>query len=351
MRSERLLVRRLLTPIIALALVVVPSYSWLRAGHVPGKYVNRCQALIFEDDAAAADLVLLGASRTGFGLDKNLIDLRLSVNGEHRTEKIVLLGNAESDSNMALRTYLRERGAPKSLGIEILITRTGGDSAPPRLSAALTNRSYALFGASAYAGYLGALIDREVVGLADVYARSHMPSPAKFFFEHLQIGFDNAYRNPDQAFDPMGHCARTVLPVWGPVAAAPYTDSTPQPTEKKIAGLKKQSERYGRINVDSRRAEGEIAVMRDMAKIARDAGVRNVFFYYFPSFGEAADVIDLERLSELVPSAGIFDARTVLSDPAKPGLDLQFQDRAHLTKYAAYEVTVAFVDFLEGLGR
>jgi hypothetical protein len=52
----------------------------------------------------------------------------------------------------------------------------------------------------------------------------------------------------------------------------------------------------------------------------------------------------------LVPEAGLFDARSVLRDPSKPGLDLQFQDRAHLTKYAAYEVTVAFTDFLKGLG-
>ncbi|MFM7744209.1 MAG: hypothetical protein ACKO8T_00925 [Actinomycetota bacterium] len=351
MRSERFLVRRLVVPIITLGLIVVPSYSWLRAGHVPGKYVNRCQAQVFEDGAPAAELLLIGASRTGFGIDDDLVDLRLSATEPHRTEKIVLLGNAESDANMALRTYLRERGAPRNLGIEILITRTTGDSAPARFGADLTNRSYALFGADAYSGYLGALVDRDVIGLADVYARSHLPSPAKFFFEHLQIGFDNAYRNIDQAVDPLGHCTRTVLPVWGPVAAAPYTDATPQPTQRKLERLARESERYVPINVDSRRASGEIAAMRDMVKIARSAGVRNVFFYYFPSFGEPANVIDLQRVSQLVPGAGMFDARPVVSDPNKPGLDLQFQDRAHLTKYGAYEVTDAFVDFLEGLKK
>lgn len=351
MRSRKLLVRRLVVPVIALALIVVPSYRWLRAGHVPGKYVNRCQAKIFEDDAPPADLLLIGASRTGFGIDENLVDLRLAGDHEHRTEKIVLLGNAESDANMALRTYLRQRGAPESLGIEILITRTAGDSAPPRLSAALTNRSYALFGAKAYAGYLDALVDRDVVGVSDVYARSHMPSPVKFFFEHLQIGLDNAFRNIDQVLDPLGDCTRTVLPVWGPVAAAPYTDATPQPTQRKLDRLARESERYVPINVDSRRAYGEIAALRDMVKLARSAGVRNVFFYYFPSFGEPADVIDLRRVSELVPGAAMFDARPVVSDPTKPGLDLQFQDRAHLTKYGAYEVTVAFSEFLADLDR
>ncbi|MFM7411421.1 MAG: hypothetical protein ACKO3L_11600, partial [Actinomycetota bacterium] len=115
--------------------------------------------------------------------------------------------------------------------------------------------------------------------------------------------------------------------------------------------LARESERYVPINVDSRRASGEIAAMRDMVKIARSAGVRNVFFYYFPSFGEPANVIDLQRVSQLVPGAGMFDARPVVSDPNKPGLDLQFQDRAHLTKYGAYEVTDAFVDFLEGLKK
>ena len=349
MRSRKLLVRRLVVPIIALALIVVPSYSWLRAGHVPGKYVNRCQARIFEDDTPAVDLLLVGASRTGFGIDENLVDLRLSGDSKHRTDKIVLLGNAESDANMALRTYLRERGAPKTLGIELLLTRTANPAGPPRIGASLTNRSYALFGADAYSGYLGSLIDRKVVGLSDVYVRSHLPSPVKFFFDHLQIGIDNAYRNLDQAIDPLDDCSRTVLPVWGPVAAAPYTDATPRPSDRKIANLTKDAARYVPIDLDSRSTSGELAVMQDMVKIARDAGVENVFLYYFPSFGEPADVIDLQRVSELVPSTAMFDARPVVSDPAKPGLDLQFQDRAHLTKYGAYEVTVAFSEFLWNL--
>ena len=351
MRSRRLLVRRLVIPIFILALVLVPSYSWLRAGHVPGKYVNRCQAKIFEENAPAADLLLIGASRTGFGIDNDLVDLRLSGTSAHRTEKIVLLGNADSDSNMALRTYFRDRGVPDSLGIELLITRTAGGSAPPRSSAALTNRSYALFGADVYSGYLDALIERDVLGLSDVYLRSYFPSPAKFFFEHLQIGLDNAFRNIDQAIDPLGDCARTVLPVWGPVAAAPYTDATPQPTQRKIDTLTREVARYVPVDLDSSRAAGEIAVMRDMLKIAREAGVRNVFFYYFPSFGETTDLIDLRRVSELVPGAEMFDARPILEDPAKPGLNLQFQDRAHLTKYGAYEVTVGFIEFLTSLGQ
>ena len=349
MRSERLVVRRLVVPVLALALIVVPSYNWLRAGRVPGKYVNRCQALVFESDAPPADLLLIGASRTGFGIDEQIVDLRMSTDVDHRTEKIVLLGNAESDANMALRTYLRERGAPKVLGIEILITRTVGDSAPARFGAALTNRSYALFGADAYAGYLGSLRDADVVSRGDVYFRSHLPSPVKFFFDHLQIGFDNAFRNIERAIDPLTDCSRTVLPVWGPVAAAPYTDATPRPSDRKIENLKKEVARYLPIDLDSRRASGEIAAMRDMVRIAREAGVEKVFFHYFPSFGESSEMIDLARLSEMIPESAMFDSRPVVGDPTKPGLDLQYQDRAHLTKYGAYEVTVAFVDFLKGL--
>jgi len=79
--------------------------------------------------------------------------------------------------------------------------------------------------------------------------------------------------------------------------------------------------------------------------------VRNVFFYYFPSFGETTDLIDLRRVSELVPGAEMFDARPILEDPAKPGLNLQYQDRAHLTKYGAYEVTVGIIEFLTSLGQ
>lgn len=346
MRSSKQILRRLVIPPIALALILVPSYSWLRAGRVPGKYYKKCQAAIFEDNARPADLLLIGASRTGFGVDNDLIDLTIAPAGDFTTEKIVLLGNAESDSSMALRTYLRERGTPRSLGIEMMITRTGGESMPGRYGAALTDRSYALFGAGAYSGYLGGLVDNGVVGLSDVYVRSHFPSPINFFFKHLQVGFDNAYRTPGEAFNPMRDCSRPILPVWYPVASAPYTDATPQPSEAKLERLRDDSARYIKIDVDSRRATGEIAAMRDMVKIAKDAGVETVFFYYFPSYGEGPNVIDLDRLGELLPQAEIFDARPVLNDPKKPGLNLQFQDRAHLTKYAAYEVSEAFAEFL-----
>jgi hypothetical protein len=334
-------------PPLALALIIVPSYNWSRAGRVPGKYYKKCQAAVFETKAPPADLLLIGASRTGFGVDNDLIDLTIDPTGGFTTEKIVLLGNAESDSSMALRTYLRERGAPRSLGIEMMITRTGGESMPGRYGAALTNRSYALFGADAYKGYLDGLIDNGVVGLGDVYVRSHFVSPINFFFKHLQVGFDNAYRTPGEAINPMRDCSRPVLPVWYPVASAPYTDTTPWPNEAKLKMLRDDSSRYIKINVDSRRAAGEIAAMRDMAKVAKDAGVETVFFYYFPSFGEGSDVIDLDRLGQKLPEAEIFDARPVLNDPNKPGLNLQYRDRAHLTKYAAYEVSRAFATFLQ----
>ena len=349
--SRRYAVRRVLVPVMVLALIFVPSYSWLRAGRVPGRYFKRCQAEIFERKAPAADLLLIGASRTGFGIDENMVDLRLSANDEHRTEKLVLLGNADSDSYMALDTYLRERGVPESLGIEVLITRVGGDTAPARYGASLTNRSYALFGARAYSDYLSKLIDSGVLTRADVYARSYFPSPLKFLFEHLQVGFDNSLRDLGRTIDPLDDCDRPVLPVWGPVAAAPYNDATPRPSERKLENLRKEIARYVKVDLDSRRASGEIAVMRDMVNVAKKAGVKHVFFYYFPSFGETADVIDLDRIAELIPGVGMFDARPIISDPNKPGLDLQYKDRAHLTKYAAYEVTSGFVDFMKGLGR
>jgi hypothetical protein len=336
---------------LVLALVFVPSYSWLRAGRVPGRYVNRCQAVVFEDDAPPAEVLLIGASRTGFGIDDDIVDRAMSPEGEHRTEKIVLLGNADSDSNLALRTYLRERGAPKMLGIEVVITRVAGETMAARYGASLTNRSYALFGADAYDGYLSALIDNGVLDHSDVYARSHFPSPLKFFFEHLQVGFDNAFRELDRALDPLDDCERTVLPVWEPVAAAPFTDAAPRPSDRKIANLNKEIERYVDVDVDSRRASGELAVMRDMVKIAREAGVEKIFLYYFPSWGETPDMIDLGRVAELVPTDGMFDVRPIISDPSKPGLDLQYRDRAHLTQYAAYEVTAGFIDFLKELTK
>ena len=310
-------------------------------------YAERCQALVFEDKAPPADLLLIGASRTGYGFDDELIDRQLKADKTHRTDKIVLLGNAESDANLALRTYVRDRGAPDVLGIEILLSRTAGGSVAPRYGAALTNRSYALFGADVYSDYLGALRDSGVLGMGDVYLRSHFPSPLHFFFDHLQIGFDNALRSPKDAIKPLDECDPVLLPHWAPVNAVPYTSAAPQPSQRMIDNLNKEIERYIEVDLGSPRAAGEIAVMQDMVDVARRAGVKKVFFYYFPSFGETKNMLDLTRLGELVAGAEMFDLRPVVFNPEKPGLDLQFRDRAHLTKFAAYETTMALLELIK----
>jgi hypothetical protein len=340
------LVRRVLIPLLTLCLIAVPAFSWLRPGRVPGAYVNRCQGDQLRNGKPPADLVLLGASRTGFGIDERILDVNVPDERIASTEKLVLLGSSEADANLGFRSYVRNRGVPKTLGIELQFSRFRGENAPKRQAFSLTNRSYALFGARDYADYLGSMSDDGEIPWTDVYVRSKMDSPMAFFMKHLEVGVDYALRDPVRAANPFEGCDRQVLDVWGPVAAAPYTNETPKPSEKSLTSMAKNAQRYIPINLSSSRAQGEAAVLRNLVEFARDRGVENIFFYYFPSFAEETLAIDFGALAEIFPGTDVLDFRQLLWDASRPELRLQFTDSAHLNKYGAYEVTKKMVDYL-----
>lgn len=339
-------VRRVVIPVLALCVIMVPAFNWLRPGRVPGEYVNRCQGEQLRSGKPPADLVLLGASRTGFGIDEQILNLNVADDRVATTEKVVLLGSSEADANLGFRSYVRNRGVPKILGVELQYSRFRGANAPKRQAINLTNRSYALFGVRDYADYLGSMADDGQVPWTDVYLRSRMDSPLSFFMKHLEIGVEHALREPARTVRPFEGCDRQVLSVWGPVAAAPYTDETPDPPEKLLKSMARNAERYQPIDLDTSRAQGETAVLRNLVDFARGQGVREIFFYYFPSFGEETLAIDFAQVAQTFPGVPVVDFRSVLWDDARPGLRLQFKDSAHLNTYGAYEVTRKLIDYV-----
>jgi hypothetical protein len=339
-------VRRVLIPIVVLLVIVVPALNWLRPGRVPGAYFERCQGEQLRNGKPPADLVLLGASRTGFGIDEQLLDRDIPDGRAVSTEKVVLLGSSEADANLGLRSYMRSRGVPKILGIELQYSRFRGENAPKQQAITLTNRSYALFGVRDYAGYLRSMGEDGEISWTDTYVRSRMSSPASFFMKHLEIGVEHALRDPAQALKPFEDCDRRTLSVWDPVAATPYTEETPDPPQKRLASMEKNAERYQSINLASTRAQGETVVLRNLVDFAREQGVGEIFFYYFPSFGEDTPGIDFAEVEAEFPGIEILDFREALWDDSRPGLRLQFKDSAHVNSYGAYEVTKKMIEYV-----
>ena len=202
-----------------------------------------------------------------------------------------------------------------------------------------------------YADYLGSMADDGEIPWTDVYVRSRMDSPLSFFMKHLEIGVEHALREPMQTLRPFEECERQVLSVWGPVAATPYTDETPVPPEKLLKSMERNAERYRPIDLATSRAQGETSVLRNLVDFARQKGVEQIFFYYFPSFGEETIGIDFAQVAAEFPGIDVLDFRSVLWDDTRPGLRLQFRDSAHLNTYGAYEVTKKMVDyFVTGQG-
>jgi hypothetical protein len=339
-------VRRVLIPILALCMIIVPAFNWLRPGRVPGAYFERCQGEQLRNGKPPADLVLLGASRTGFGIDEQILDRDIPDERAASTEKVVLLGSSEADANLGLRSYVHNRGVPKILGIELQYSRFRGADAPKQQAISLTNRSYALFGVRDYADYLGSMADDGEISWTDTYVRSRMNSPASFFMKHLEIGVEHALRDPAQALRPFEDCDRRSLSVWEPVDAMPYSAETPDPPQKLLDSMERNAERYRPIKLASSRAQGETAVLRNLVEFARGQGVEEIFFYYFPSFGEDTLGIDFAEVEAEFPGVEILDFRSVLWDDSRPGLRLQFRDSAHVNTYGAYEVTKKMIDYV-----
>lgn len=88
----------------------------------PASALSRCNYLLSESSAPAADVLIVGSSRTGVALDPLAIQTMLSfgVDGpEPRIERIAVGHNPLRLNHFLLENYLQNRGAPKALVMEL----------------------------------------------------------------------------------------------------------------------------------------------------------------------------------------------------------------------------------------
>lgn len=342
-------VRLIVIPVVLLAAIIVPSLRVLQSAQVEGIQGRLwCQTYMMKTRGAASDVLFLGASRTGAGVDTIIVEQHLV--GDLKTaEKGVLTGGSEYDRDLFYRTYTKYRGVPRVLALQLSIDRRAAPAEPLEWP---TVRTFKLFDTDVQASLMTSLRSRGEVSFFDTYVRSRYISEPAFFLERLNVGTDFALRDPSRAWSPEDECGWGTKPVknkWVLGNSSPYVEG------KTKVVPKNQQERWAKnvariepMDPDHAYTKSEIALMHDLIDTAYSDGVERVVLFYLPSAGESRDLIDLKWFAAEFPEVTIMDGRTVLVDDARPGLRWQFANLNHVNRFAAYELSVALAAFVQG---
>lgn len=114
-------VRRVVIPVALLVAIIVPSFRILDSASLPDLNYVLCQMHIVKSDAPPSDAVFFGSSRTGAAVDADAIAAEFDT--LDTAEKVVLTLGSEFDRDLAYRTYVKHRGVPKVLGVELSFER------------------------------------------------------------------------------------------------------------------------------------------------------------------------------------------------------------------------------------
>ena len=110
---------------LALSAALIAGIAWLdrnRGG--PASTLSRCNLSLSRADLPAADILLVGSSRTGTALDPVALEAMLAhgrVGTAPSVERIALAHNPLRASYGLLENYLERRGAPKLVVLELML--------------------------------------------------------------------------------------------------------------------------------------------------------------------------------------------------------------------------------------
>ena len=165
------------------------------------------------------------------------------------------------------------------------------------------------------------------------------------------ISIEQGLRHPSQVFKPLRKCGDDVLRMWSEGFSNPLLPTTEAVSDERLTKYKSIVERFSDVVFTRPRVLGEMTVIADTVRIAKESGVRDVFLYYIPSYGEARSAIALDKLRKLQPDWNILDFRPIINDPSRPTLGTQYFDANHLNTVGAYEVSRALAEFVSEVAK
>lgn len=339
-------------PLVVLAVLFVGSERVLDSASLPSWPLLRsrsglpvwqlCQMNQIRTPGRPADVLVMGSSRTAAAMDPKLMS-ELQGGGPRSVERVAFTYGSPLDRDLAFRTYVRERGVPKVLGIELAFDPPKtGDPSPYTATA----RTHVMFDASVYGETVQDLRQHQGVPLKDTYWWSRLQATPGYALRRVDAGADLALRDPRAALSPTKQCANQRMGYWDNAGTARPSNELRPLTPRRARIWNRQITTRKPINFDKSWAQAKLTLTRNLVDYAHRQGVEKVVFYHLPAYHEPADTLDLDRIRREFPDIPIFDARPVLEDPAVPLLREQYGSASHVNGVGAYVLSQAFLDFV-----
>jgi len=336
-----------LLPLLVLSVMGVVSYRWRQAGRVPGFTFNQCQGSRIRNGSVAADVVLLGSSRMGLAIDDVAAE-KWWPTQDVNVESLMLIGSSEMQQKHALHEYFRKRGIPETLGIEVSIDRGKISDVPAWTEYQATPWIRAVPSVGTVFDVFNSLLREEIVGWQDVFFYSRVSNPVSVVLSGFQLGIDQAIRHPNQVLEPSNGCKADYFKMFREGWAEPMPVDYSLPSENLLQAFRESADRVTDADIDSKRAVGEISLLKSMVSYAREKGVKRIFLMYFPDFDESPEVMTVGKITEKIPEVPLFDLRDVFKT-GDPRTKNQYLDWRHMNSFGGWEVSKALSQFIQTL--
>lgn len=343
-------------PVVVLAVIIVSSTRVITSADAGLTNSTWCFTEQLSIDEAASDVLILGSSRSGLGVDPPWIQEQLL--DDLTVERVTFGSNGELIKDLGLRTYLRERGAPKTLVLELGFEQHSAAFevlfGVPSEPFEMETQVQLTMSTPVYSEFVSDLVSHRDVSLSDVFVRSTITNPATFLADRLDIGAAVALRHPGSVVErKTENCPPDIRVmgtrwVWG--TSRPYQPNRiKEPDPAEIKSLERSASTFRGVDFDDPFTQDEITLTRDMIRTAREAGVENVILMYLPTYGKAGAIVDVDAIRALFPDEPIIDGYRVLHDPSKPLLRYQFHNVTHVNRIGARAISQAIVDAVNAL--
>jgi len=348
-------VRRLVIPVVVLTVVLVAADRVITSHDAGLVHFTWCFTEQLSIDEPASDILVLGSSRSGLGIDPPWIESAL---GDRSVERVTFGSNGELQKDLGLRTYLHDRGVPETLVLELGFEQHSAAfeaiSGPPPEPFDVIPELPLSFRSSVYSDVIGDLVAHDEISRADVFLESKVMSPAQYLAERFNDGAAVALRHPGSVITRE---TRTCVPdmkvqsekwTWG--TSRRYQPARlKEPAPDTVTGLERAASTFRAVDFADTFTQQEVLLTRDIIRTARRAGVRNVILLYLPSYGKAGAGVDVEAVRSLFPDEPVIDGHRVMSDPSKPLLRYQFVNVTHVNRIGARAISQAIVDAIIAL--
>lgn len=351
--------RRLVIPVCILAVLIVSSTRVITSHDAGLVHFTWCWIEQLATGEPAADVLVVGSSRSGLGVDPVWIEQELDRTGR-TVERLTFGGNSEMDRDLALRTYLRDRGVPEVVVLELGFEQRSR-AAQVYFGATLdvfetpTDMPLA-FDSRAYAEMVNALVSDGEVALSDVFVSSRVESPAQYLSERFGLGVEVALRHPGSVVErEVRDCEPDIKAPparWVYGTSRPYQPRRLQPpTEAELDALDASQGIFGEVDFESEYTQDELLLTRDAVRAARDAGVEHVLLLYMPTYGKAGTLVDVEEIRSRFPDEPLIDGQRVMADPSRPLMRYQYVNITHVNRIGARAISQAIADAVDALPR